>query len=99
MAVSILLEQPCNKSDSPIKLLTACANFVPTTWDKQCEDNLLKTSEQLNFVCRFIKTCLLHPVYTRANDSGFVANTECFDIGFVLPFTLRNMNPIQNYHR
>ena len=39
------------------------------------------------------------PFYTRANDSGFVANPECFDIGFVLPFTLRNMNPIQNYRR
>ena len=26
----------------------------------------------------------LDPVYTRANDSGFVANPECFDIGFVL---------------
>ena len=42
---------------------------------------------------------LSDPVYTKANDSGFVANPECFDIGFVLPFTLRDMNPIQNYHR
>ena len=42
---------------------------------------------------------LFDPVYTRANDSGFVANPECFDIGFVLPFTLRNINPIQNYNR
>ena len=31
--------------------------------------------------------------------SGFVANLGCFDIGFVLPFALSNMNPIQNYHR
>ena len=38
-------------------------------------------------------------VYIRANDPGFVANPECFDIGCVLPFTPRNMNPIQNYHR
>ena len=27
----------------------------------------------------------LDPVYTRVNDSGFVANPECFDIGFALP--------------
>ena len=34
-----------------------------------------------------------------AKDSGFVTNPGCFDIGFVLPFTQRNMNPTQNYHR
>ena len=35
MTVSDLLEQPCNKSDDINKV-----NCL-TTWDKQCEDNLL----------------------------------------------------------
>jgi hypothetical protein len=44
MTVSDLLEQPCYKSDNINKLVTSCSQFVPyllTTWDKQCEHNLL----------------------------------------------------------
>ena len=39
----------------------------------------------------------LDPVYTRSKYSGFVTNPKCFDIGFVLSFTLARMNPIQYY--
>ena len=49
MTVSDLLEQPCNKSDNINKVVTSCSQFVPnllTTWDKQCEDNLLTTCWQ-----------------------------------------------------
>jgi hypothetical protein len=38
-------------------------------------------------------------VYTRANVFEFAMNPGYFYIGCVLPFTLMNMNPVQNYHR
>jgi hypothetical protein len=44
MTVSDLLEQPCNKSDNINKVATNCQQLVPylsSTWDKQCEHNLL----------------------------------------------------------
>jgi hypothetical protein len=44
MTVLDLLEQPCNKSDNINNLVTSCSQLVPnvlTTWDKQCEHNLL----------------------------------------------------------
>ena len=51
-------------------------------------------------VCRSVVSLLaLLVAYTKAKDSGFVANPGCFDIVFILPFTLSNMNSIQNYHR
>ena len=59
MTVSVLLEQPRNKSDNPIKfvtnLLTACSKLGPATWKKQCERNLptvfKKTCYNLLQVC------------------------------------------------
>jgi hypothetical protein len=42
MTVSDLLEQPCNKSDNINKVVP---NLL-TTWDKQCEQNLLTTCWQ-----------------------------------------------------
>jgi hypothetical protein len=39
-----LSEQPCNKSDNINKVVTSCQQLVPnllTSWDKQCEHNLL----------------------------------------------------------
>ena len=44
MSVSDLLEQPCNKSDIFVKLVTSCQqvwNNLLTTWYKQCEHMLL----------------------------------------------------------
>ena len=44
MTVSDLLEQPCNKSDNINKVVTSWYQLVSnllTTWDEQCEDNLL----------------------------------------------------------
>jgi hypothetical protein len=46
MTVSDLLEQPCNKSDNinKVKVVTSWQQLVLnllTTWDKQCENNLL----------------------------------------------------------
>jgi hypothetical protein len=44
MIVSDLLEEPCNKSDNINKVVTSCLQLVPnllTTWDKQCQHNLL----------------------------------------------------------
>jgi hypothetical protein len=45
VTVSDLLEQPCNKSDNINKVVTSCSQLVPnlltTSWDKQCEHNLL----------------------------------------------------------
>ena len=50
MTVSDLLEQPCNKFDNAIKLVTSCQQLVPNllqqTRNKQCENNLLTTCEQ-----------------------------------------------------
>ena len=40
-------------------------------------------------------TICIDPVYIMAKDSRFIANPGCFDVGFVLPFTLRNMNDIK----
>jgi hypothetical protein len=65
MTASDLLEQPCNKSDNINKLVTTCQQVVPyllTTWDKQCEHNLLTAcrADLLQHV-RFL------PVYTREN--------------------------------
>ena len=37
--------------------------------------------------------------FTQAKDFRLVANPGCFDIELISPFTLRNMNPMQNYHR
>ena len=49
-AVSVLLEQSCNRSDSPIKLVTICQQIVPNLFqqipNKQCEYILSTTSEQ-----------------------------------------------------
>jgi hypothetical protein len=56
MTVSDLLEQPCNKSDNINKVVTSCSQLVPyllTTWDKQCEHNLL-TADLLQDV-RFLR--------------------------------------------
>ena len=44
MTVSVLLKQPCNKSDNIKKLVTSCYQLVPnllTTCTKPCEHNLL----------------------------------------------------------
>ena len=44
MNISDLLEQLYNKSDNINKVVTSCQQLVPkllTTWDKQCEHNLL----------------------------------------------------------
>jgi hypothetical protein len=35
-------------------------------------------------------------VCTRAKVFGFAMNPGCFYIGFALPFTLMNMNPVRN---
>jgi hypothetical protein len=52
MTVSDLSEQPCNKSDNAIKLVTSCQQLVPTTGNKQCEDNLSTACEQIcNNLC------------------------------------------------
>jgi hypothetical protein len=53
MTVSDWAEQPCNKSDNAIKLVTSCQRLVPTTRNKQCEHNL-----STRFVNRFVTTCL-----------------------------------------
>ena len=40
MTVSVLLEQPCNKSDSPTKLVVSCKQLVPnllTTWERRTD--------------------------------------------------------------
>ena len=53
MIVSDLLEQPCDKSDNAIKLVTsclitaACSKLVTTTGNKQCEHNLSTAREQI----------------------------------------------------
>jgi hypothetical protein len=57
MNVSDLLEQPCNKSDNINKVVTSCSQLVPnllTTWDKQCEHNLLADLVQ---DVRFLRMC------------------------------------------
>jgi hypothetical protein len=49
MTVSDLLEQLCTKSDNINKVVTSWQQLVPnllTTWDKQCEHNLLKACWQ-----------------------------------------------------
>ena len=43
MTVSVLLEQPCHKSDSLIKLVTSCEQLVPTISNKQFENNLVSS--------------------------------------------------------
>ena len=63
MTVSDLLEQPCNKSGNINKVVTSCSQLVPnllTTWDKQCEHNLLTDLLQDE-----IFTCVVE--YTRKN--------------------------------
>ena len=48
ITVSALLEQPCNKSDSPIKLVTSCCQFVAKN---------LEQAVWQQFVNRIVKTC------------------------------------------
>ena len=45
MTVSVLLEQPCNKSDNPIKLVTSYEQLVPNLFKK------LVTSSACGNVC------------------------------------------------
>ena len=69
MTVSDSLEQPCNKSDNAIKLVTSCQQLVTTTGNKQCEDNLLTACEQIcnNLFADLLQavrfyTCIFHVV-------------------------------------
>ena len=69
MTVSDLLEQPCNKSDNINKVVTSCSQLVPnllTTWDKQCEHNLLTacTVGRLATRCEIL-TCVEQYIVTR----------------------------------
>ena len=43
MTVSELLEQPCNNFDNINKLVNSFLANLLTTWDEQCEHNLLTT--------------------------------------------------------
>jgi hypothetical protein len=50
MTVSDLLEQPCNKSDNAIKLVTSCVTTTRTLTKialAQCEHNLLTACEEI----------------------------------------------------
>ena len=50
MTVSDLLEQPCNKSDNAIKLITSCWQPVPNLLQQagtaECEHNFSTACEQ-----------------------------------------------------
>ena len=51
-----LLEQPCNKSDNTIKLVTSCQQFVPNLLQQLGTSSANTTCRQL--VNRFVTTCL-----------------------------------------
>ena len=56
MIVTDLLDQACDKSDKISNDVTSCQRVVPnlvTTWDKQCEHNLLTAYTDLLQVVRF----------------------------------------------
>ena len=38
-------------------------------------------------------------LFSPEKNSWFVTNSGCFDIGLVLAFTLKSMNPIKNHHK
>jgi hypothetical protein len=56
MTVSDLLEQPCNKSDNAIKLVTSCQQLVPNLLQQLGTSSANTTCRQL--VNRFVITCL-----------------------------------------
>jgi hypothetical protein len=56
MTVSDLLEQPCNKSDSAIKLVRSCQKLVPNLLQQLGTSSAKTTCWQL--VNRFVTTCL-----------------------------------------
>jgi hypothetical protein len=62
MAVSDLLEQPCNKSDNAIKLVTSCQQLVPNLLQQLGTSSANTTCRQ--FVNRFVTTCAFLLVYT-----------------------------------
>jgi hypothetical protein len=56
MTVSDLLEQPCDKSDNAIKLVTSCEQLVPNLLQQLGTSSAKTTCRQL--VNRFVTTCL-----------------------------------------
>ena len=56
MTVSDLLEQPCNKSDNAIKLVTSVDNLFQTCYNKLGTSSANTTCSQL--VNRLVTTCL-----------------------------------------
>ena len=72
--VSELLGQPCNKSDIAVVLVTGCQQVVAnllTTWDNQCEQNVVIACRQIATIfseifTRDTKRSLLDHTYTNA---------------------------------
>jgi hypothetical protein len=56
MTVSDFIEQPCNKSDNAIKLVTSCQQLVPNLLQQLGTSSAKTTCWQL--VNRFVTTCL-----------------------------------------
>jgi hypothetical protein len=56
VTVSDLLEQPCNKSDNDINLVTSCKQLVPNLLQQLGTSSANTTCHQL--VNRFVTTCL-----------------------------------------
>jgi hypothetical protein len=65
MTASDLLEQPCNKSDNAIRLVTSCQQFVPNLLQQPGTSSANTTCRQL--VNRFVTTWAFLFVYTRKN--------------------------------
>ena len=60
------VEQPCNNSDNPIKLVTSCEQLGPNLFQQRCEHNTRKnaqvvtslpTSRQQDVFARLVTSC------------------------------------------
>jgi hypothetical protein len=71
MTVSDLLEQPCNKSDNAIKLVTSCLNSLFQSCYNNWEQAVAKTT-CWQLVNRFVTTCLpiSFPEHARSQVKG-----------------------------
>jgi hypothetical protein len=58
MTVSDLLEQPCDKSDNAIKLVTSCLQLVPNLLHYNWEQAVRRQLVRRQLVNRFETTCL-----------------------------------------
>jgi hypothetical protein len=76
MTVPGLLEQPCNKSDNAIKLVTSCYQLVPNLL-QQLETGSGNTNCR-QLVNRFVITCLCtrYEIFTRVHSKNAQVVTD-----------------------